>query len=186
MITVFSDLDRIFGSGFGSGFGSRCREGRVPQANARACGGAGRTRGVGIHTTHGHFGRLVFGRDGSLVVRRPRSERPVHRRRLFFGGPRSWAALMPWNVPGPLRPCTSPEPCPVPVARDAHATPRFRPPAPHKPLGTSDGRSNRPPDPRFPACVCGRDPKQDIPRSMDTQASWSCPTVAPATIEGAE
>ena len=64
-----------------------------------ACGGAIRPRGVGIHSSHGHFGRSVVGLGSlPLVVLQPARGQQDRRRRLSRGTGLPAAALTPFPV----------------------------------------------------------------------------------------
>jgi len=112
-----------------------------------ACGGAIRSCGEGIHSSHGHFGRSVVGRKGlASLVQQPEREAP-RRLRHLSRGPGLPAALTPSTV-GFVR-------MPAPAGRTASAT-RQRSPVvtraasrPAPPAGTSGGWQRRTrPDPR--------------------------------------
>ena len=112
-----------------------------------ACGGAIRSCGEGIHSSHGHFGRSVVARKGPHpLVHQPEREAP-RRLRHLSRGPGLPAALTP-SIVGFVR-------MPAPAGRTASAT-RPRSPVvnraasrPAPPVGTSDSwRRRTRPDPR--------------------------------------
>lgn len=81
-----------------------------------ACGGAIRPRGVGTHSSHGHFGRSVVGsRFFSPVVLRSDRRRQPAGRRLSRGSRLPAAALTAHLRPGFMRPS-------APAARIVQAT----------------------------------------------------------------
>jgi len=112
-----------------------------------ACGGAIRSCGEGIHSSHGHFGRSVVGRKGyAPLVQQPEREAP-RRLRHLSSGPGLPAALTSSTV-GFVR-------MPAPAGRTALATRRRSPVVtraasrPAHPVGTSGGWQRRTrPDPR--------------------------------------
>lgn len=172
---------------FKSVFESWCRGDRVPQANARPCGVRRCTANsrCGIHSIHGHFGRLVLGRHTFSFDSTPHRNAFVCDRCLFRsgGGPRP--AMMSMTPAGALSPRTGP--CDPSGARglcDAHSLfSRCRPVVSISPSERPTGEAESSPWPPHASAV-GRNEVSRFP-FMDTQASCFSLSVARATIEGA-
>ena len=172
---------------FKSVFESWCRGDRVPQANARPCGVRRCTANsrCGIHSIHGHFGRLVFGRQKFSLDSTPHRNAYVCDRCLFRsgGGPRP--AMMSMTPAGAFFSRTGP--CDPSGARgfcDAHSLySRCRPVVRISPSERPTGEAESSPRPPHASAV-GRN---EVSRFlfMDTQASCFSLSVVRATIEGA-
>ena len=172
---------------FKSVFESWCRGDRVPQANARPCGVRRCTANsrCGIHSIHGHFGRLVFGRQKFSLDSTPHRNAYVCDRCLFRsgGGPRP--AMMSMTPAGAQNPRTGP--CDPSGARglcDAHSLySRCCPVVRISPSERPTGEAESSPWPPHASAVGRNEASRFL--FMDTQASCFSLSVARATIEGA-
>jgi len=169
-------------------FESWCRGDRVPQANARPCGVRRCTASLrcGIHSIHGHSGRLVFGRQGLSLHSPPYRDACARDRRLLRSGGRPRPAVMSMTPAGAASPYRSLRSIgPGRGSCDAHAIrlPDACVSSASAPRNVRRAARNRVP---APARVCGKGEMNRVGfLSMDITPSCFSPSVAAATIAGA-